>query len=91
VRAIEGRGRTEQQKKEEEKRKKEAAATAASEEHVEGDASPRLSNEDRAATDTVGNGASNVLSAARSSESGETLAEVIAAMRESRSQPNHSA
>ncbi|KAJ8597879.1 hypothetical protein M405DRAFT_802706 [Rhizopogon salebrosus TDB-379] len=81
----------EQQRKEEEKRKKEAAATAASEEHVEGDASPGRSSEDQMATDTVGNGASNVLSATRSSESGETLAETIAAMRESRSQPNRSA
>jgi hypothetical protein len=76
----------EQQRKEEEKRKKEAAATAASEEHVEGDASPGRSSEDQTATDTVGNGASNVLSATRSSESGETLAETIAGQPLSSSQ-----
>ncbi|KAG2147146.1 hypothetical protein BD769DRAFT_1382246 [Suillus cothurnatus] len=63
----------EQQRKEEEKRKKEAAA-AASGERVDGDA-PGQSSEDQTATDTVGNNTSNILSAARSLESGETLAE----------------
>src|ERR1700710_696544 len=76
----------EQQRKEEEKRKKEAAATAASEEHVGGDASPGQSSEDQTTTDTVGNSASNILSATRSSESGETLAETIAGQPLSSSQ-----
>ncbi|KAG2158444.1 uncharacterized protein EDB93DRAFT_1238188 [Suillus bovinus] len=61
----------EQQRKEEEKRKKEAAAAAAS---GEGD-TPSRSSEDQTTTDTVGNNASNIPSAARSLESGEGTAE----------------
>ncbi|KAG2157423.1 hypothetical protein DEU56DRAFT_764563 [Suillus clintonianus] len=63
----------EQQRKEEEKRKKEAAA-AASGGHIEGD-TPGRSSEDQTTTNTVGNDASNSLSAARSLESGEATAE----------------
>ncbi|OJA21124.1 hypothetical protein AZE42_08294 [Rhizopogon vesiculosus] len=67
----------EHQRKEEEKRKKEAAAAASGGQPAEGDASPRPSSEDRTTTVAVGNDASHVLQAARSSESGETLTEAI--------------
>jgi len=66
----------EQQRKEAEKRKNETAAVAATsgEQPVEGVASPHRFSEDQTTTGTVGSDASNVVSAARSSESGETLA-----------------
>lgn len=89
----------EQQRKEEEKRKKEAA-TAASGGYIEGD-TPGRSSEDQTTTDTVGNDASNILSAARSLESGEAIAEAnhdgsramtpVAVMGQSRFQPTHNA
>lgn len=67
----------EQQRKEAEKKKNEAAAAAATSEEqpVEGLASPHRFSEDKTTTGTVGNDASNAVSAARSSESAETLAE----------------
>lgn len=89
----------EQQRKEEEKRKKEAAATASGGQ-VEGD-TPGRSSEDQTTTDTVGNDTSNLPSAARSLESGETIAEAnhggsrattpVAVMGQSRFQPTHNA
>ncbi|KAG0705042.1 hypothetical protein DFH29DRAFT_908537 [Suillus ampliporus] len=65
----------EQQRKEEEKRKKDAAAIASGGPTEGGTSCPSRSSEDQTTTDTVGNDASNILSAARSLESGEALAE----------------
>lgn len=93
----------EQQRKEEEKRKNEATAAAATsgEQPIEGVASPHRFSEDQTTTGTVGNDASNVVLAARRSESGETLADAthdgnratipVAVMWESQSPPNGNA